>query len=220
MGVPPQAESRGRGLVLIGIIAFALATGLTAPSFVPVARGADPAPEPTPNPDPAPDPAPEPAPTQPSPPPSTSTPPVQSTPTPAPVAQSTAPVHPKPKPKPKAKKRAHPSRQIDELRYGASVPKWRRSRDSANATRIASTPPVVEPQLASVRATSTGGSAAMILLAAFAAGLAAMLLAAVPAYALWRTWVFRPLVNRRFELGVTGVSILVGIVFAKGLIGP
>jgi hypothetical protein len=60
----------------------------------------------------------------------------------------------------------------------------------------------------------------MILLAAFAAGLAAMLLAAVPAYALWRTWVFRPLVNRRFELGVTGVSILVGIVFAKGLIGP
>ena len=220
MGVPPQAESRGRGLVLIGIIAFALATGLTAPSFVPVARGADPAPEPTPNPDPAPDPAPEPAPTQPSPPPSTSTPPaVESTPTPAPEVQSTAPAKPKPKPKAK-KKPAQPSRQIGELRQGASVPQWRRSRDAATATRIASAPPTAEPQLASVRATSTGGSAAMILLAALAAGLAAMLLAAVPAYALWRTWVFRPLVNHRFELGVTGVSILVGIVFAKGLIGP
>jgi outer membrane biosynthesis protein TonB len=217
--MPPQAELRGRGLVLIGIIAFALATGLTAPSFVPVARGADPAPDPqTPSPDPAPDPTPEPAPTQSSPPPSTSTAPaVQSTPTPAPVAESTAPA--RPKPKPKAKKRAHPSGQTAESRQGASVPKWRRSRDAATATRTASTP-TAEPQLASARATSTGGSAAMILLAAFAAGLAAMLLAAVPAYALWRTWVFRPLVNRRFELGVTGVSILVGIVFAKGLIGP
>lgn len=100
------------------------------------------------------------------------------------------------------------------------MPKWRRSRDAATATRIAAAPPTAEPQLASVRVTSTGGSAAMILLAALAAGLAAMLLAAVPAYALWRTWVFRPLVNHRFELGVTGVSILVGIVFAKGLMGP
>lgn len=59
----------------------------------------------------------------------------------------------------------------------------------------------------------------MVLLAALAAGLTAMLLAAVPAYALWRTWVFRPLVNRRFELGVAGVSILAGLVFAKGLLG-
>ena len=217
VGVPPQAEQRGRGLVLIGIIAVALATGLTAPSFVPSRERADPAPEPPLQPRSCPDPAPEPTPTQSLPPPSTSNPPaVESTPTPAPVVQSTAPAPPKPKPKPKT--RAHPGRQMAELRQGAFVPKWRRSRDAVNARSPA--PATAEPQLASIRATSTGGSAAMILLAAFAAGLAAMLLAAVPAYALWRTWVFRPLVNRRFELGVTGVSILVGIVFAKGLIGP
>jgi hypothetical protein len=50
VGVPPQAELRGRGLVLIGIIAFALATG-----FVSAASRANPASgPPTPNPNPAP----------------------------------------------------------------------------------------------------------------------------------------------------------------------
>lgn len=203
------------------MIAFALATALTAPTFVPVARGADPAPDPsTPNPDPSPDSSPDPAPTQSSTPPptTTSTPPVQSTSTPAPVEQSTAAAPAKPK----AKKRAHPSQRGAELRQGASVPKGRRSRDGANATFAAagtSTPATAAPQLASVPGGSASSSSAMVLLAALAAGLTAMLLAAVPAYALWRTWVFRPLVNRRFELGVAGVSILAGLVFAKGLLG-
>lgn len=200
------------------MIAFALATGLTAPAFVPVARGADPAPDPsTPNPDPAPEPDPAPTQPSPSPPPTTPTSPVvQSTPTPAPVVQSTAPAKPKPK-----KKRAHPSQRGAELKQGgASVPRSRRSRDGANAAgQVTSTPATAAPQLASVPVPSASGSAAMVLLVALAAGLTAMLLAAVPAYALWRTWVFRPLVNRRFELGVAGVSILAGLVFAKGLLG-
>ncbi len=216
-------DRRGRNLT--GLIAAAGASFVlvcAAPAFA-----ADPAPDPpptetghTPDPPPAP-PEPQPSPPEPTPAPSSSPPAsssssLSSTQSSGSVASSTAKPDGRPA-KRKHRKVAHHPRDLQDR--SAALPagsKWQRARNDALAP--APTLPAGASEVVVVQATlSPRSSSAPFLPAALAAGLATLLLAATPSYALNASRVLRPVKERRFELATIGVCILVGITVANGL---